>query len=61
MIQLNHTIQEIEIIIAALRKLPMEVAEDIVMKVRAQALPQIQALQNPQPKPEDQPEDKPQE
>lgn len=47
MINLNHTVQEIEVIIAALRKLPMEIAEDIVMKVRAQALPQVQALQAP--------------
>ena len=36
-------VQDVELILVALRKMPMEVAEDIVMKIRAQAIPQIQA------------------
>ena len=48
MINLNVTVQEAEVIIVALRKgMPMEVVEELVMKLRAQALPQIQALQAP--------------
>jgi ABC-type transport system involved in cytochrome bd biosynthesis fused ATPase/permease subunit len=46
MITLQHTVQEVEMIIAALRKaFSMDAAENLVTKVRAQAVPQLQALQ----------------
>jgi len=48
MINLTHTVQEVELIVGALRKLPMEVCEELVNKIKAQAIPQLQALQ-PQP------------
>jgi hypothetical protein len=44
-------VQDVELILVALRKMPMEVAEDMVMKIRAQAIPQIQA-QQAQPAPD---------
>lgn len=43
MINLTHEIKEVEIILAGLRKLPMEVVEELVQKIRAQAIPQIAA------------------
>jgi len=42
MITLNYTKEEVELILGALRKLPMELTEELVMKTRAQAVPQIQ-------------------
>lgn len=70
MIDLNFAIKEVELIIAALRKLPMEVSEELVVKIRQSALPQIQqaALQaqaqaqaqnTPAPAPEPAPEPTP--
>jgi hypothetical protein len=40
-IKLELEIKEAELIVAGLYKLPMEVAEPIVHKIKAQALPQI--------------------
>jgi hypothetical protein len=34
--------EEAELILASLRKLPMEISEDLVMKIRGQAIPQLQ-------------------
>ena len=42
-INLEHTEEEVGIIIAGLRKLPMEIAEVLVNKIRGQAIPQLQA------------------
>ena len=46
-IKLNLEIQEVEAIVAGLRKLPMELVEETVNKIKIQAIPQIQALQTP--------------
>lgn len=40
-IKLELEIKEAELVIAGLYKLPMEVAEPIVHKIKAQAIPQI--------------------
>jgi hypothetical protein len=40
-------VKDVELILVSLRKMPMEIAEDMVMKIRAQAIPQIQAQQTP--------------
>ena len=45
-INLTHEIQEVEMILAGLRKLPMEIVEELVMKIRGQAIPQMAAPQN---------------
>jgi hypothetical protein len=37
--------EETELILASLRKLPMEISEDLVMKIRGQAIPQLQQQQ----------------
>lgn len=47
MIKLDLTIPEVEAVVAGLRKLPMELIEETVNKIKIQAIPQIQALQNP--------------
>lgn len=44
-IKLELEIKEAELAIAGLYKLPMEVAEPIVHKIKAQAIPQIAAQQ----------------
>lgn len=44
-INLNLEINEVEAIVAGLRKLPMEVVEELVTKIKIQAIPQIQAQQ----------------
>jgi hypothetical protein len=45
-ITLQHTVQEVEMILVGLRKaFSMDAAENLVAKVRMQALPQIQAMQ----------------
>lgn len=44
-IKLNLEINEVESVVAGLRKLPMELIEEIVNKVKIQAIPQIQAQQ----------------
>jgi hypothetical protein len=46
MITLQHTVQEVEMILTALRKaFSMDTAENLVAKIRGQAVPQVQALQ----------------
>lgn len=47
MIKLNLEINEVEAIVAGLRKLPMELVEETVNKIKIQAIPQIQAAQTP--------------
>lgn len=47
-IKLELEQNEIEGVIAGLRKLPMELVEELVMKIKIQAIPQLQAVQNPQ-------------
>jgi len=42
-ITLTLEIPEVEAIVAGLRKLPMELVEETVMKIKIQAIPQIQA------------------
>ena len=44
-INLTLEIQEVEAIVAGLRKLPMELIEETVNKIKIQAIPQIQAQQ----------------
>ena len=44
-INLNLEINEVEAIVAGLRKLPMELIEETVNKIKIQAIPQIQAIQ----------------
>lgn len=45
MIKLDLTIPEVEAVVAGLRKLPMELIEETVNKIKIQAIPQIQAQQ----------------
>jgi len=42
-IKLELEIKEAELVVAGLYKLPMEVAEAIVIKIKTQAIPQIEA------------------
>ncbi len=44
-IKLELEIKEAELVVAGLYKLPMEVAEPIVNKIKGQAIPQIAAEQ----------------
>lgn len=44
-INLNLEIAEVEAVVAGLRKLPMELVEETVNKIKIQAIPQIQAQQ----------------
>ena len=44
-IKLELDIKEAELVVAGLYKLPMEVAEPIVNKIKSQAIPQVQAEQ----------------
>jgi len=44
-INLTLEINEVEAVVAGLRKLPMELIEETVNKIKIQAIPQIQALQ----------------
>ena len=55
-INLNLEINEVEAIVAGLRKLPMELIEETVNKIKIQAIPQIQAIQATQAASEPQPE-----
>ena len=41
-INLILEIQEVEAVVAGLRKLPMELIEELVNKIKIQAIPQIQ-------------------
>lgn len=45
MIELKLEVNEVEAVVAGLRKLPMELIEELVMKIKMQAIPQIQAQQ----------------
>ena len=45
-INLVLEIPEVEAIVAGLRKLPIELVEETVMKIKIQAIPQIQAEQS---------------
>ena len=47
-ITLTLEVSEIETIVVGLRKLPMEYVEEIVNKIKIQAIPQIQAVENSQ-------------
>ena len=55
-INLNLEINEVEAVVAGLRKLPMELVEETVNKIKIQAIPQIQAIQATQAASEPQPE-----
>jgi hypothetical protein len=44
-IKLELEIKEVELLLAGLYKLPMEFAEPVVAKVKAQGIPQAQAQQ----------------
>ena len=44
-INLTLEINEVEAVVAGLRKLPMELIEETVNKIKIQAIPQIQAVQ----------------
>lgn len=44
-INLNLEVAEVEAVVAGLRKLPMELIEETVNKIKIQAIPQIQAQQ----------------
>lgn len=44
-IKLDLEINEVEAVVAGLRKLPMELIEETVNKIKIQAIPQIQAQQ----------------
>jgi len=44
-ITLNLEIAEVEAVVAGLRKLPMELIEETVNKIKIQAIPQIQEQQ----------------
>ena len=44
-IKLELDIKEAELVVAGLYKLPMEIAEPIVNKIKSQAIPQVQAKQ----------------
>ena len=44
-VNLNLEINEVEAVVAGLRKLPMELVEETVNKIKIQAIPQIQAQQ----------------
>jgi len=41
-INLTLEIQEVEAVVAGLRKLPMELIEELVNKIKIQAIPQVQ-------------------
>lgn len=64
MINLNHTIDEINIMLHAIAKLPYEMVHELMDKIHAQAEPQVQAIQaqaTPTPVPElTKPEETPQ-
>jgi hypothetical protein len=44
-INLSLEISEVEAVVAGLRKLPMELIEETVNKIKIQAIPQIQSQQ----------------
>ena len=47
MITLKHTKDEVELILRALQELPHKLVHDLVMKIHTQAVPQVQAAENP--------------
>ena len=48
MINLNHTIEEINVMLHALAKLPYEAVHELVEKIKGQATPQVEAIQQAQ-------------
>ena len=51
MINLEHTIEEVNAILLALSKLPFEMVHELIAKIKDQAGPQVQALNQPAPAP----------
>ena len=49
MINLNHTVEEINIMLHALTKLPYEAVHELITKIHAQAKPQVEATQQQEP------------
>jgi hypothetical protein len=47
MINLNHTVEEINLMISALRELPHKLVHELITKITAQAQPQVNALEKP--------------
>ena len=45
MINLNHTVEEINIMLHALTKLPYEAVHELITKIHGQAKPQVEAVQ----------------
>ena len=45
MINLNHDIMEVEMILKALGKMAHDEVAGLVMKIKGQAIPQVQAIQ----------------
>ena len=43
MISLEHTVEEVNLIIAALRELPHKLVNELLGKIEKQAVPQLQA------------------
>jgi len=48
-IDLSLDVKEVEAIVNSLRKMPMELVEELVMKLKIQTIPQVQAQSNPVP------------
>ena len=48
MINLNHTLDEINVMLHALSKLPYELVHELVAKIKGQAEPQVQEIQQAQ-------------
>ncbi len=44
MIDLTHTVEEVNIIIHALAKLPYEAVKDLIEKIHGQAKPQVDSI-----------------
>lgn len=47
MISLEHTIEEVNLIVAALRELPHKLVNELLGKIEKQVVPQVQAAQQP--------------
>jgi len=45
MIKLNHTIEEVNLILAALQELPYKLVEKIINSIKDQANPQINSVE----------------
>lgn len=51
MINLNHTIEEINVILRALDELPHRIARSVIDKIQGQAQPQVEELSKAQEAP----------